>query len=461
MKRKARRGVALFVAALVLCALWVGEAFPQETRDSSRLNRDRPDDVEETVAAVQRLVLSIAPASAEAEAAASPLTYGVLWDSDRAIIAFPPYLLPEPLVATLSDGRTTGASVLASFEEAAIATVVLDPPVDNPPEFREGSSDALRLGARVLCVGPPSWMNASFAEARVSGVSLFNPRIAPYGTLVGLGVESLQVPSGTPVFDLDGRLLGSTVVDANRPLGAVPSVYLCGIDEFRHALTYLLAGRTPERGFLGIRLDTSGSAPGATVTHVVPSGPGAAAGLEVDDLVRAYNGRPIRGAREFARLLGITRPGTEIEIEVARGDRKVVLYPTVKEVPQEQQERLAHLRQQAAGDVPPRLVAPMQLALMLSRVLQTVQSNVAGPAELTFTCDVEDLAIAVGMLTGTDIDMGVGVEGRVTVRVSLADRDASPLNTLLSGIVTAYEDAGFSVADKDDRWMVGVAASGD
>jgi serine protease Do len=57
---------------------------------------------------------------------------------------------------------------------------------------------------------------------------------------------------------------------------------------------------------------------GVMVARVDPGTPAAAAGFQVGDLIRVYDGHPIERAQEVRDLIAQTTPGKRVSIEIDR-----------------------------------------------------------------------------------------------------------------------------------------------
>lgn len=74
-------------------------------------------------------------------------------------------------------------------------------------------------------------------------------------------------------------------------------------------------------GYMG-SLEWHNTAAGLRVGVVGPGTPADLAGIQVGDIFLAMNGEAISSADDFGRMMAVTRPGTEVNLDVARGEEK-------------------------------------------------------------------------------------------------------------------------------------------
>jgi len=103
----------------------------------------------------------------------------------------------------------------------------------------------------------------------------------------------------------------------------------------------------PHNGFLGVALTDAGapgSNTGAKVMQVVVESPAEKAGLKVDDVVVAIDGRPVRTNTQLRSALQNSRPGKEVTLGVMRDGQqlelKAVLAAPLAETPEAKEARL-------------------------------------------------------------------------------------------------------------------------
>ena len=73
----------------------------------------------------------------------------------------------------------------------------------------------------------------------------------------------------------------------------------------------------------------------------MPGGPAAAAGLQQNDVILAYDKTPVEDYHHFQRLTAESRAGTKVVLQVLRKKRTIELSVTVAEAPEDGPRRPA------------------------------------------------------------------------------------------------------------------------
>ncbi|MBZ5712042.1 S1C family serine protease [Nannocystis pusilla] len=219
-----------------------------------------------------------------------------------------------------------------------LAVIAPDPPrVDQAPVvFRERP---VRPGEWVLAVGHPFGLGDTVTVGVVSGLGrdwadVGKPEDLPqdgFFSFVQTDASINTGSSGGPIVDLRGEVLGIATAVRGEGTGigfAVPAPMV------RRYLEEVLTHGRFRRVRLGIRAVDDDEFPGrlATVkiTRVEAAGPGAKAGLQVDDFILSVAGQPVHRVSEVAyltQLIGVDGP---IEMQVQRAGeplRSVTLAP--------------------------------------------------------------------------------------------------------------------------------------
>jgi len=209
----------------------------------------------------------------------------------------------------------------------------------------------LRQGEVVFAFGSPGGLHNSVTMGVVSAVARQLDLDSPF---VYIQTDAPINPgnSGGPLVDADGDLVGLntfilTESGGNQGLGfAIPSAMVSfAVPQFkkyghthRGEIGVSVQAITPELA-AGLHLSRDS---GVIVSDVLPGGPGASAGLQIQDVILSVDGRNMESLPLFGFVL-FTQPAGEIlKVDVLRGDQKVSLdIPVIERV--HQADRLADL----------------------------------------------------------------------------------------------------------------------
>ena len=84
---------------------------------------------------------------------------------------------------------------------------------------------------------------------------------------------------------------------------------------------------------IGVREDRDSNE--AKIGEVIPGMPAASAGIEVGDVIVKFNGEPVPDFDALVELVGKTRPGQMVVVELRRNGQTIQLKLTVGKAPQE------------------------------------------------------------------------------------------------------------------------------
>lgn len=234
---------------------------------------------------------------------------GLLWDGGRIVTAEECLGPDDDATVLLPDGRSLKAGIAGrdpSTDVALLKAETGDAAVLEPGELPEvgaltlvvGRSEAGPLAALAMVAATgPAWVSA--AGGRIDG-------------LVRLGLMLPHALEGGAVVDAAGRFLGLAVADPRRRALVIPAATVA------RSVGTLAAHGHVGRGYLGLALRPLGTTPGLIVVEVSASGPAAAAGFLLGDIVTTWDGKPVSGMRGISRELGPDSVGREIRLGVTR-----------------------------------------------------------------------------------------------------------------------------------------------
>jgi len=217
----------------------------------------------------------------------------------------------------------------------------------NLPYLPLGDSDALRVGDWVVAIGNP------FALSHTVSAGILSAKGRTLADVKGLDesgyYDFLQTDasinpgnSGGPLLDMAGNVVGiNTAIraQANSIGFAIP------INMVKDLLPRVLKDGHIKRSAIGVHVSSVlpddmerlklSDENGALVRVVVPGGPADRAGLQVDDVIQAFEGEALTGPerlRWVASLAGVGKPAT---LRVVRSGRIFDLKVTLVELPDE------------------------------------------------------------------------------------------------------------------------------
>lgn len=225
------------------------------------------------------------------------------------------------------------ARIIAADAESDLAIIKVDR--DNLSPVQWADSDKVRIGEWSIAIGSP------FDQAQSVTVGVVS---AKGRHLDGSGKPSLPDyiqtdasinpgNSGGPLINLDGKVIGINTAILS------PSRFNVGIgfslpsNTIQELLPTLLSGKAIKRGFLGIQyvpLESAvaqefGVKGGMQIGALGKDSPAGKAGLQVDDIITAINGKTVVGSDEFRRTVIRQAPGDKLTLTVMRPSDTVEL----------------------------------------------------------------------------------------------------------------------------------------
>lgn len=232
----------------------------------------------------------------------------------------------------LNDGREFPAKVLGQDTDSDVALIKID--ASELPYLSLGDSDQLEVGQWVAAIGNPFGLQATLTAGVVSAKSRNNLDIVPYADFIQTDAAINRGNSGGPLLTLDGEVIGiNTAIATNASSGYMGVGFAIPSNMAKHVMDEILSDGKVSHGFLGIGLQSINyhlaqafglkKVEGALITNVVKDSPAEKAGLQTEDIIIAYNGRPVDNAATLRNAVYMMKPGTQIKLTVIRKDQQI------------------------------------------------------------------------------------------------------------------------------------------
>ncbi len=272
--------------------------------------------------------------------------------------------------------REFKAKVVGVDERSDIALLKVDE--KGLPVAKLGKSSTLEPGQWVAAIGSPF----GFANTITAGIVSATERSLPAETYMPFIQTDVAVNpgnSGGPLLNLDGEVVGINSMIYSQTGGYMGVSFAIPIEAALDVSKQLREHGKVTRGRLGIGIQPMTkelaetfklkSTDGVVVVNVERGSPAEKAGLQVGDVILAYNGKRIEEANLLPRLVGGTKPGEQAKLEVVRKGERQTLTATVGEIPAQPTAR--------AGRAPAKDSTPSRLGLAV-RELQPEERKKLG-----------------------------------------------------------------------------------
>jgi len=260
----------------------------------------------------------------------------------------------DEIYVTLTDKREFKGKLIGSDRRTDIALVKIE--ASGLPRATIGDSSRVRVGEWVIAIGSPFGLENTVTAGIVSAKGRDTGDYLPF-----IQTDAAVNPgnSGGPLLNTRGEVIGINSQIYSRTGGFMGISFAIPIDEAMRVSDQLKANGRVVRGRIGVGIaevtkDVAeplglAKAAGALVRSVEANGPADRAGLEVGDIIVRFDGKPIEKSSDLPRIVGSTKPGSKVSLQVWRKGALRDLQVTVVEM---EPERTARAGRNGQGGQP-------------------------------------------------------------------------------------------------------------
>jgi serine protease Do len=192
------------------------------------------------------------------------------------------------------------------------------------------TSGQLKAGEWVAAIGSPFGFSNTITAGIVSATerSLPDENFVPF---IQTDVAVNPGNSGGPLLNMNGEVVGINSQIYSRTGGYMGVSFAIPIDVAMDVAAQLRTHGRVSRGRLGVGIQEMteqlaesfklDKARGAVITTVEPDSPAQKAGMAVGDIITRFNGKEVAEATDLPRMVGETKPGTDVDVELWRGGK--------------------------------------------------------------------------------------------------------------------------------------------
>jgi len=275
----------------------------------------------------------------------------------------------DEITVKFNDKREFKAKVIGADRRTDVALIKIEAAGLQAVKF--GDPTKLRVGEWVVAIGSPFGFENSVTAGIVSakGRSLPQENFVPF---IQTDVAINPGNSGGPLFNLRGEVVGINSQIYSRTGGFMGLSFAIPIDVAMDISGQLRSAGRVQRGRIGVVIQEVskeladsfglGKPSGALVNGVEKGGPAEKAGVETGDIILRFDGKAVNASSDLPRIVGGTRPGSKVGMQVWRKGQTRDVTVTVGEIPD---DRVASARGTKPG-APKAEIAANRLGLVIS-----------------------------------------------------------------------------------------------
>ncbi len=209
---------------------------------------------------------------------------------------------------------------------------------------RFGDSAKIRVGDWVMAIGNPFGLGGTVTVGIVSAKKR-DINNGDYDEFIQTDAAINRGNSGGPLFNMEGEVVGVNTAIISPTGGSIGIGFSIPSNTARYVIAQLRKYGEVRRGWIGVRIQSlsediaeslgMAEAKGALVASVVPGGPAQKAGLEVGDVILAFDGKAVPDKRTLPRLVARTPIGKRVKIDLLRGGETRSVWVRVGRTPTE------------------------------------------------------------------------------------------------------------------------------
>jgi len=245
-----------------------------------------------------------------------------------------------------TDKREFKAKVIGADKRTDVAVIKIE--AGNLPVARLGDPAKLKVGEWVVAIGSPFGFENTVTAGIVSAKGRSLPQESNFVPFIQTDVAINPGNSGGPLFNMKGEVVGINSQIYSRTGGFMGLSFAIPIDVALDIQSQLREKGRVSRGRIGVviqevnrDLATSFGLDrprGALVNQVEKGSPADRAGIETTDIITRFDGKQVESSSDLPRIVGGTRPGSKVDLEVWRKGASKTLNITVGEL---QEDRIA------------------------------------------------------------------------------------------------------------------------
>src|SRR5262245_21043773 len=234
----------------------------------------------------------------------------------------------EDITVVLGDRREFEATIVTHDERTDLSVLRIDPEGEALPTLPLADSDRIEVGDLVLAIGNPFGVGQTVTSGIVSAVARTQVGISDLGFFIQTDAAINPGNSGGALVNMNGELVGINTAIFSRSGGSIGIGFAIPANMAATVIAAAGQGGRPVRPWLGVTgqalsrdlaegfgLDRAG---GVVLNQVHPKSPAAAAGLELGDVILAFDDHEVLDPGGLRFRVATAKIGSNVTLKVLR-----------------------------------------------------------------------------------------------------------------------------------------------
>ncbi len=241
----------------------------------------------------------------------------------------------EKVMVTLNNNKKLEAKIVGSDSRTDLALLKVES--KTPLEFiKFGNSDESRVGDIILIIGNPfglgNTVTSGIISAQARALNAFSTNIID--NFIQTDAPMNKGNSGGPMFNLKGEVIGINFAIFSPSGGSVGVGFAVPSSAAKPIIEQLMKNGKVSHGWLGVIIQSTENVTeslgleegaGALVTSVTKGGPADKAGIQIGDVILAFDGKEISHTKKLPRIVAETPVGKKVDVQLmSKGKKKII-----------------------------------------------------------------------------------------------------------------------------------------
>jgi serine protease Do len=202
-----------------------------------------------------------------------------------------------------------------------------------------GNSEAVQVGDWAIAIGSPFGLEATVTAGIVSATGRDIEGAQQFQRFIQTDAAINPGNSGGPLLNISGEVIGINTAIATQSGGYQGVGFALPVNTAVAVYNSIIRSGKMSRGSIGIQFNKYNNKPelmkglglqgGVIVEKVTPGGPAEKSGMKAEDVIVAYNGKPVKDGDDLVNRVSTTPIGSQANVTVDRSGKKIDLKLTI------------------------------------------------------------------------------------------------------------------------------------